>query len=287
MSTTKRMMEFPPQWTQAERIAQQKERIEAMASVFSMVRKYLVAYINANNRQPKSCVYKRLYPSTRDAPSQTKFYTDVKKAGGIPEYLTYHFYSNLQFCLESLDLPPSRVLTLITQTSDKRRWLLNLEDAGRFAPTVEELRVAAPLKPRPRKFRFHPKSFPDLMPAKAIIDFFTDVRRKNEVFYNANPQQLFNLDLLDYKDYLHSPFWFVIRNIVLFRDSFECMACGDKATCVHHLYYSPDVLYGKDLAALVSLCDLCHHKIEFDEAGAKIHNIEEKHRRYVQIKTRD
>ena len=123
-----------------------------------------------------------------------------------------------------------------------------------------------------------------MMLSSSIYDFFAEIHRKNEPFYTANPDQLFELTSLTYEDYLQSPFWFVIRNIVLFRDSFECTLCGDNATCVHHHNYGADVLYGKDLHALVSLCDTCHKLIEFDEAGAKINDLDEKRRRYDALK---
>ncbi len=281
MSMTKRMMESPSHWTKADRAAQRKAWLEGIDDVFSKLRKYLVAFVRANTASPISKVHKRLFPNAMLAPSQSKFYSDVKKAGGVPAYLTHHFYNNLQASLEALSLPPSVVSRLLRQKSKGPSYFLSLEDAARFSPTEAELASAASLKPKARRFRHHPKAFPDFLPAKGIYDFFTEIHRKNEAFYSANPAQLFNLELLDYaEDYLHSPFWFVIRNIVLFRDGFECRLCKKQATTVHHLYYNPDVLYGKDLDALVSLCESCHSKIEFDDSGNKIHDIEQKRRRF-------
>ena len=101
--------------------------------------------------------------------------------------------------------------------------------------------------------------------------------------YKINLGAIFNLEAMDYQYYLQSPFWLLIRNVVLFRDSFECKACGIKATCVHHLNYEVDTLYGKGLDQLVSLCESCHNKIEFDEDGNKIHDIDEKLDRYIRL----
>jgi len=279
------MMESPPRWTETEISVQRKKCSEAVSGVLSTLRQYLIAHVKAIDQRPLSKMHKRLFPDAIRAPSQTKFYSDVRKAGSTAAYLTHHFYNNIQHCLESFSLPPTQVEKLMKQTADGRRYCLNLNDAAKFAPSEAELKSAAPLKPRARRFRFHPKSFPDILPAKGIYEFFTEVHRKNEAFYSANPEQLFNLELLDYKeDYLHSPFWFVIRNIVLFRDSFLCRICNKQATTVHHLYYGPDVLYGRDLAALVSLCEPCHKKIEFDSTGGKINDIEKKRQRYEWLK---
>src|SRR5579859_4456103 len=197
MSMAKRMLESPPRWTKAERAAQRKEWVNALTDVFAKLRKYLVAYVNANNASPISKVHKRLFPNAVRAPSQTKFYSDIKKASGITGYLTHHFYNNLQESLESLSLSPSLVTSLLKQTSEGRRYSLNLDDAARFAPTDAELASAVPLKPKPRRFRSHPRSFPDILPAKGIYEFFTEVHRKNEAFYSKHPAQLFNLELLD------------------------------------------------------------------------------------------
>lgn len=69
-----------------------------------------------------------------------------------------------------------------------------------------------------------------------------------------------------YNDYLNSPGWHKIREMVLDRDHYTCI-CGNLAIVVHHKSYKLDVLCGKKLSGLVSLCRDCHNKIEFSEDG--------------------
>lgn len=278
------MLESRPSSTSIQRAAAEKEAIKAISAVLSAVHKYLVAYIKMHDHKPLSRVYRELYPNAIRAPSQTKFYKDVKNAGSVPAYLTHHFYRNFKSSLETLGLPPHKVSSLLRQTEDGRRYWFGLQDAKKLAPSQAELQVAGTIQPRPRRFRHHPKSFPDVLLGRSIRDFFTEMHRKNESFYKARPDQLFKLTALAYEDYLQSPFWFVIRNIVLFRDSFECAVCRAKATSVHHHRYDVDVLYGKDLSALVSLCDPCHKLIEFDEIGKKVTNLNQKRRKYEALK---
>ena len=265
-------------------MAEEKEATKAISAAFLAVRKYHVAYVKMHDQTPRSRVHRALHPDVHRAPSLTKFYKDVHSAGSVPAYLTHHFYQNLESCLKTFGLPPRKVNVLLKQTEEGRRYCLGLQDAKKYVPSNEELRAAVPIQPRTRRFRHHPEPFPDMMLSSSIYAFFTEIHRKNEPFYEANPDQLFELTLLAYEDYLQSPFWFVIRNIVLFRDGFECTLCGDKATCVHHHYYGANVLYGKDLNALVSLCDACHKLIEFDETGTKIDDLNEKRRRYDALK---
>lgn len=61
-----------------------------------------------------------------------------------------------------------------------------------------------------------------------------------------------------YSIYLQSKEWEVIRLRVLMRDNHRCMDCDKKATQVHHLSYSQDVMAGRDDTKLVSLCRKCH-----------------------------
>lgn len=193
MSMTKRMMESPSRRTKAGNSAQRKEWSEAVSGVLSTLRQYLIAHVKANDQRPLSRVHKRLFPDAGRAPSQTKFYSDVKKAGSTAAYLTHHFYNNPQHCLESFSLPPTQVEKLMLQTADGRRYCLNLDEAAKFAPSDAELKSATPLKPRARRFRFHPKSFPDILPAKGIYEFFTEVHRKNEALYSANPESNYSI----------------------------------------------------------------------------------------------
>ena len=59
-----------------------------------------------------------------------------------------------------------------------------------------------------------------------------------------------------YKDYLNSPQWKTIRNLVLERDKSKC-ECGAIATQVHHLIYTE---WGQEpLNNLISVCQDCHN----------------------------
>lgn len=72
----------------------------------------------------------------------------------------------------------------------------------------------------------------------------------------------------------------MIRNIALYRDGYQCRICTAKATSVHHISYDVDVMYGSNLSPLVSLCDPCHEKIEFDEDGNKVSDLDIKRAQY-------
>lgn len=111
-----------------------------------------------------------------------------------------------------------------------------------------------------------------------IHDYYCQLRDQDE-FYRHKPEELFNLAQLDYRDYLNSPFWYVIRSTVLFRDNYKCQLCGEPADTVHHHSYEPIVLYGMDLKQLVAICDECHKTVEFDN-GQKVHDIDKKRLRY-------
>lgn len=66
-----------------------------------------------------------------------------------------------------------------------------------------------------------------------------------------------------YNQYRRSAKWQRIRAAVLQRYNGECAGCEKMATEVHHRDYRPRVLDGRDLNALVALCDECHGKVEF------------------------
>lgn len=67
-----------------------------------------------------------------------------------------------------------------------------------------------------------------------------------------------------YTAYLDSELWQSIRAKVLERDKGLCRVCDKPARSVHHDDYSPNVLRGKFLKPLYSLCHGCHRRIEFD-----------------------
>lgn len=71
----------------------------------------------------------------------------------------------------------------------------------------------------------------------------------------------------DYESYLRSPLWKDIRQKVLRANDGECAGCENRASQVHHRDYRPRVLCGKDLTALVPVCQSCHEKIEDARKG--------------------
>ena len=67
------------------------------------------------------------------------------------------------------------------------------------------------------------------------------------------------------KIYLFSDLWLEqFRPRVLAAANDKCVACGAKATEVHHRDYRPRVMAGEDLSPLVALCENCHDYIHYD-----------------------
>lgn len=62
-----------------------------------------------------------------------------------------------------------------------------------------------------------------------------------------------------YWEYLKSDLWNRIRNKVLVRDDHKCKFCNEKATAVHHTSYASDVMSGRNLIHLHSVCRKCHN----------------------------
>lgn len=71
----------------------------------------------------------------------------------------------------------------------------------------------------------------------------------------------------EYAKYLKSPEWQEIRQIVLERDSYRCLCCGDPANEVHHRSYSPRVMAGRGNNKLASICRRCHSRIHYSNDG--------------------
>jgi hypothetical protein len=59
------------------------------------------------------------------------------------------------------------------------------------------------------------------------------------------------------EDYLQSDAWKRKRYVVLRRDKWTCVYCGDKATNVHHKRYAR-VIGNEPIDWLVSVCTRCH-----------------------------
>ena len=88
------------------------------------------------------------------------------------------------------------------------------------------------------------------------------------------------LGFSNYKEYLQSDLWKIIRKHILARDAYHCRArrCNNRTNEVHHFTYDSATLIGRSPYTLVSLCRECHYSIEFD--GDKKRPLKE-----VQIKT--
>ncbi len=88
-------------------------------------------------------------------------------------------------------------------------------------------------------------------------------RRRQMECYADRDFELKALGYTSYPEYLKSSDWAKIRGEIL-ENSPKCFLCDRDATQVHHLDYSPRTLLGLCRQLLVSLCNACHERIEFD-----------------------
>jgi len=72
-----------------------------------------------------------------------------------------------------------------------------------------------------------------------------DIRRKQRRDYYRNK-------------YLKSDEWKRKRYVVLKRDNWRCVYCGDRATQVHHKRYAKRNIGKEPIEWLVSVCKKCH-----------------------------
>ncbi|MBK3780107.1 hypothetical protein G3A43_07540 [Paraburkholderia aspalathi] len=79
---------------------------------------------------------------------------------------------------------------------------------------------------------------------------------------------LLSLGYHDYENYLSRALWKRIKQRVLERDDWMCRRCNGKALLVHHRSYSRAVLEGLDDSKLASICEGCHHIVEFRDDGS-------------------
>jgi len=63
------------------------------------------------------------------------------------------------------------------------------------------------------------------------------------------------------EEYLNSEEWKRKRYIVLKRDNWRCVYCGEKATQVHHKKYSKRNIGKEPIRWLVSVCKSCHESL--------------------------
>lgn len=61
--------------------------------------------------------------------------------------------------------------------------------------------------------------------------------------------------------YLKSDAWKRKRFVVLKRDNWKCVYCGERATQVHHKRYAKKNIGKEPIKWLVSICKPCHDRI--------------------------
>jgi hypothetical protein len=96
-------------------------------------------------------------------------------------------------------------------------------------------------------------------------------RQPRPLHYERRNRFLKVLGFNSYRHYLNSEMWKTIRMMVLARDEYKCTvaSCDSRACDVHHNSYEMNVLIGKDLRQLVSLCRKHHREAEFTESNKK------------------
>jgi len=73
--------------------------------------------------------------------------------------------------------------------------------------------------------------------------------------FNKNRQQRRDY----YRSYLQSDEWRRKRYVVLKRDNWRCVYCGNRATQVHHKRYAKRNIGKEPIEWLVSVCGDCHN----------------------------
>ena len=97
-----------------------------------------------------------------------------------------------------------------------------------------------------------------------------NVKLRCQISYGRRNLLLKSMGYSNYNHYLQSDLWNKIRTKVFARDHSQCYGCGNKASQVHHANYSRDVLKGKNIKCLYSVCHDCHQKIEFVNDTIKV-----------------
>ena len=76
-----------------------------------------------------------------------------------------------------------------------------------------------------------------------------------------------------YQEYIKSPEWQEIRNLVLTRDNFHCTCCGrtaedsGKTLSIHHNSYDHLFNERQHLDTLTTLCFVCHAAVHRNKAN--------------------
>ena len=73
-----------------------------------------------------------------------------------------------------------------------------------------------------------------------------------------------------YSDYLKSPLWRRIKELVWIEKGSNCWICGGGASVIHHQSYDEKTMNGDDREKLYPLCDRCHASVHFDDVRGKL-----------------
>ena len=83
-----------------------------------------------------------------------------------------------------------------------------------------------------------------LQVAKSIL--WEKKRKKRKKYYN--------------EEYLQSTDWKKKREMVMRRDKWKCVLCGQKATEIHHKRYARKNIGKEPIEWLIAVCKECHEK---------------------------
>lgn len=93
--------------------------------------------------------------------------------------------------------------------------------------------------------------------------YYAKKKRTPKETYEQRNILLRELGYPTYAIYLQSPLWSFIRHHAYRIHGRTCRLCPRRATTIHHLSYSRDILLGNDLSLLAPLCRTCHNRVEF------------------------
>ena len=93
--------------------------------------------------------------------------------------------------------------------------------------------------------------------------YYAKKKRPKKETYEQRNILLRELGYPTYALYLQSQLWSFIRHHAYRIHGSCCRLCPRRATTIHHLSYTRDVLLGNDLSLLAPLCHRCHNQVEF------------------------
>lgn len=94
-------------------------------------------------------------------------------------------------------------------------------------------------------------------------------RRLAKEPYEDRDETLRLLGFPNYRAYLRSPLWTIVRERALAIHGRKCQNCSRPATQAHHAVYSRAVLSGEDVRGLVPICGPCHKRASLTRKRSK------------------